>query len=52
MFGSFVLDLFIDGDNVKCVAYYIAEDNALAYDWLERFAEFKGVVFGNFSYSW
>lgn len=30
LFGPFVLDLFTDGDNAKCAAYYTAEDNALA----------------------
>lgn len=30
LFGPFVLDLFTDGDNAKCTAYYTAEDNALA----------------------
>ncbi len=29
LFGPFVLDLFTDGDNAKCAAYYTAEDNAL-----------------------
>lgn len=52
LFGLFVLDLFIDGDNVKCVVYYIVEDNVLVYDWLECFVEFKGAVFGNFLYLW
>ncbi|CAM3671510.1 DNA N-6-adenine-methyltransferase [Escherichia coli] len=33
LFGPFVLDLFTDGDNTKCAAYYTAEDNALAHDW-------------------
>ena len=33
LFGPFVLDLFTDGDNAKCAAYYTAEDNALAHDW-------------------
>ncbi|HAX3957949.1 TPA: phage N-6-adenine-methyltransferase [Escherichia coli] len=36
LFGPFVLDLFTDGDNAKCAAYYTAEDNALAHDWSER----------------
>lgn len=41
LFGPFVLDLFTDGDNAKCAAYYTAEDNALAHDWsLEK----KGVI--------
>ncbi len=39
LFGPFVLDLFTDGDNAKCAAYYTAEDNALAHDWSERLAE-------------
>ena len=30
LFGPFVLDLFTDGGNAKCAAYYTAEDNALA----------------------
>ncbi|EEQ8256448.1 phage N-6-adenine-methyltransferase, partial [Escherichia coli] len=38
LFGPFVLDLFTDGDNAKCAAYYTAEDNALAHDWSERLA--------------
>ncbi|MFO6427735.1 phage N-6-adenine-methyltransferase [Escherichia coli] len=41
------LDLFTDGDNAKCAAYYTAEDNALAHDWSERLAELKGAAFGN-----
>ncbi len=47
LFGPFVLDLFTDGDNAKCAAYYTAEDNALAHDWSERLAELKGAAFGN-----
>ncbi|EJH5757792.1 phage N-6-adenine-methyltransferase [Escherichia coli] len=46
LFGPFVLDLFTDGDNAKCAAYYTAEDNALAHDWSERLAELKGAAFG------
>ncbi|EEW0040011.1 phage N-6-adenine-methyltransferase, partial [Escherichia coli] len=51
LFGPFVLDLFTDGDNAKCTAYYTAEDNALAHDWSERLAELKGAAFGNPLYS-
>lgn len=51
LFGPFVLDLFTDGDNAKCTAYYTAEDNALAHDWSERLAELKGAAFGNPPYS-
>lgn len=51
LFGPFVLDLFTDGDNAKCAAYYTAEDNALAHDWSERLAELKGAAFGNPPYS-
>ncbi|EPI5329816.1 phage minor tail protein L [Escherichia coli] len=47
LFGPFVLDLFTDGDNAKCAAYYTAEDNALAHDWSERLAELKGAAFGS-----
>ncbi|WP_410380096.1 phage N-6-adenine-methyltransferase, partial [Escherichia coli] len=42
LFGPFVLDLFTDGDNAKCAAYYTAEDNALAHDWSERL--YTGVI--------
>lgn len=45
-------DLFTDGDNAKCAAYYTAEDNALAHDWSERLAELKGAAFGNPPYPW
>lgn len=41
LFGPFVLDLFTDGDNAKCAAYYTAEDNALAHDWSERLRSLK-----------
>ncbi|WP_265326107.1 phage N-6-adenine-methyltransferase [Escherichia coli] len=51
LFGPFVLELFTDGDNAKCAAYYTAEDNALAHDWSERLAELKGAAFGNPPYS-
>ena len=51
LFGPFVLDLFTDGGNAKCAAYYTAEDNALAHDWSERLAELKGAAFGNPPYS-
>ena len=51
LFGPFVLDLFTDGDNAKCAAYYTAEDNALAHDWSERLAELKGAAFGCLLYT-
>lgn len=38
LFGPLVLDLFADGDNAKCPAWYTAEDNALTQDWSERLA--------------
>ncbi|MDK1687984.1 phage N-6-adenine-methyltransferase [Cronobacter malonaticus] len=47
MFGPLVLDLFSDGENAKCEAYYTAEDNALTQDWSARLAELNGAAFGN-----
>ncbi len=51
MFGPLVLDLFTDGENSKCEAYYTAEDNALTQDWSERLEELNGAAFGNPPYS-
>ena len=51
MFGPLVLDLFRDGENSKCEAYYTAEDNALTQDWSARLAELNGAAFGNPPYS-
>ena len=51
MFGPLVLDLFTDGENNKCDAYYTAEDNALTHDWSERLAELCGAAYGNPPYS-
>ncbi len=51
MFGPLVLDLFSDGENSKCEAFYTAEDNALAQDWSERLTELNGAAFGNPPYS-
>lgn len=51
MFGPLVLDLFTDGENSKCEAYYTAEDNALTQDWSERLAELRGAAYGNPPYS-
>lgn len=51
MFGPLVLDLFSDGENSKCEAYYTAEDNALTQDWSERLEELNGAAFGNPPYS-
>ncbi|EOT1164783.1 phage N-6-adenine-methyltransferase [Cronobacter turicensis] len=51
MFGPLVLDLFSDGENAKCEAYYTAEDNALTQDWSARLAELNGAAFGNPPYS-
>ncbi|POU76090.1 phage N-6-adenine-methyltransferase [Leclercia sp. LSNIH7] len=51
MFGPFVLDLFSDGENSKCEAYYTAEDNALAQDWSARVTELNGAAFANPPYS-
>jgi len=51
MFGPFVLDLFTDGENSKCPAFYTAEDNALTQDWSARLAELNGAAFANPPYS-
>lgn len=51
MFGPLVLDLFTDGENSKCEAYYTAEDNALTQDWSVRLAELRGAAYGNPPYS-
>lgn len=51
MFGPLVLDLFTDGENSKCEAYYTPEDNALTQDWSSRLAELNGAAFGNPPYS-
>ncbi|ELY4572211.1 phage N-6-adenine-methyltransferase [Cronobacter sakazakii] len=51
MFGPLVLDLFSDGENSKCEAYYTAEDNALTQDWSARLAELNGAAYGNPPYS-
>ncbi|MDG0795669.1 phage N-6-adenine-methyltransferase [Pectobacterium punjabense] len=51
MFGPLVLDLFTDGENSKCPAFYTAEDNALAQDWAARLADLNGAAFANPPYS-
>lgn len=51
MFGPLVLDLFSDGENSKCGAFYTAEDNALTQDWSARLAELNGAAFANPPYS-
>lgn len=51
MFGPLVLDLFTDGENSKCEAYYTAEDNALTQDWSARLEELRGAAYGNPPYS-
>ncbi|MGM3172480.1 phage N-6-adenine-methyltransferase [Dickeya lacustris] len=51
MFGPLVLDLFSDGENSTCPAYYTAEDNALVQDWSARLAELNGAAFANPPYS-
>ncbi|WP_269935833.1 phage N-6-adenine-methyltransferase [Serratia liquefaciens] len=51
MFGPLVLDLFTDGENSKCPAFYTAEDNALTQDWSARLVELHGAAFGNPPYS-
>lgn len=51
MFGPLVLDLFTDGENSKCPAFYTAEDNALTHDWSEKLADLHGAAFGNPPYS-
>lgn len=51
MFGPLVLDLFTDGENSKCPAFYTVEDNALTQDWSARLGELNGAAFGNPPYS-
>lgn len=51
MFGPLVLDLFSDGENSKCPAFYTAENNALTQDWAARLEELHGAAFGNPPYS-
>lgn len=51
MFGPLVLDLFSDGENSKCPAFYTVEDNALIQDWSARLAGLNGAAFGNPPYS-
>lgn len=51
MFGPLVLDLFTDGENSKCPAFYTVEDNALTHDWSARLGELNGAAFGNPPYS-
>ncbi|WP_332875065.1 phage N-6-adenine-methyltransferase [Serratia ureilytica] len=51
MFGPLVLDLFSDGENSKCAAFYTAEDNALVQNWSVRLSELKGAAFANPPYS-
>ncbi|MFO6499292.1 phage N-6-adenine-methyltransferase [Serratia marcescens] len=51
MFGPLVLDLFTDGENSKCAAFYTAEDNALTQDWSAKLRELNGAAFGNPPYS-
>ncbi|MCV5979513.1 phage N-6-adenine-methyltransferase, partial [Escherichia coli] len=51
MFGPLVLDLFSDGQNAKCAAFYTAEDNALTQDWSERLINLNGAAFANPPYS-
>ena len=51
MFGPLVLDLFTDGENSKCPAFYTVEDNALTHDWSARLGELHGAAFGNPPYS-
>lgn len=46
LYGPFVIDLFSDGQNSKCLNYYTADDNALTQDWatgLHRGASLHGV---------
>lgn len=50
-FGPFTLDLFTDGQNSKCPAFYTAEDNALTQDWSARLAELGGAAYANPPYS-
>ncbi|AVF34869.1 phage N-6-adenine-methyltransferase [Rahnella sikkimica] len=51
MFGPLVLDLFTDGENSKCPAFYTVEDNAITQDWSARLAELHGAAFANPPYS-
>lgn len=51
MFGPLVLDLFTDGENSKCPAFYTVNDNALIQDWSARLAGLNGAAFGNPPYS-
>ena len=51
MFGPLVLDLFTDGQNSKCPAFYTVEDNALAQDWAARLSNLNGAAFANPPYS-
>lgn len=51
MFGPLVLDLFTDGENSKCPAFYTVEDNALTQDWSERLKDLNGAAFANPPYS-
>lgn len=51
MFGPLVLDLFTDGENSKCPAFYTAEDNAITQDWSARLSELNGAAFANPPYS-
>ncbi|MDN5681381.1 MAG: phage N-6-adenine-methyltransferase [Ewingella sp.] len=50
-FGPLVLDLFTDGENSKCPAFYTVEDNALTQDWSARLSQLNGAAFGNPPYS-
>jgi phage N-6-adenine-methyltransferase len=50
-FGPFTLDLFTDGQNSKCAAFYTAEDNALTQDWSSRLSELGGAAYANPPYS-
>lgn len=51
LYGPLVLDLFTDGENSKCEAFYTAEDNALTQDWSLHLEELHGAAFGNPPYS-
>ncbi|HAT3794565.1 TPA: phage N-6-adenine-methyltransferase [Serratia marcescens] len=51
MFGPLVLDLFSDGENSKCAAFYTADDNALVQNWSVRLSELNGAAFANPPYS-
>jgi phage N-6-adenine-methyltransferase len=48
-YGPFVLDLFSDGENTKCPAFYNAEINALKQNWTEDLKGSK--AFANPPYS-